>query len=43
MERAMDKVKYIQRIRRPNGVVDLYFRKGDHREGPCSHSMGLQN
>lgn len=30
----MDKVKYVQRIRRPNGVVDLYFRKGDHREGP---------
>lgn len=30
----MDKVKYVQRIRRPNGAVDLYFRKGDHREGP---------
>ena len=34
MERVVDKVKYVQRIRRPNGVVDLYFRKGDHREGP---------
>lgn len=30
----MDKVRYVQRIRRPNGAVDLYFRKGDHREGP---------
>lgn len=30
----MDKIKYVQRIRRANGAVDLYFRKGDHREGP---------
>lgn len=36
----MDKVKYIQRIRRPNGVVDLYFRKGDHREGPLQSLDG---
>ena len=28
------KVKYVQRIKRPNGAVDLYFRKGAHREGP---------
>nr|WP_295235133.1 site-specific integrase [uncultured Brevundimonas sp.] len=34
MKRAMDKVKYVQRIRRPDGTVDLYFRKGNHREGP---------
>jgi len=27
-------VKYIQRIRRPDGRVDLYFRKGDLRRGP---------
>ena len=40
----MDKVKYVQRIRRPNGAVDLYFRKGDHRvKAPCGRSMGLQN
>ena len=40
MEAAMDKVKYVQRIRRPNGVVDLYFRKGDHREGPLGSLDG---
>ena len=28
------KIKYVQRIRRSNGTVDLYFRKGAHREGP---------
>lgn len=28
------KAPYIQRIKRQNGRVDLYFRKGDHRRGP---------
>lgn len=30
------KVRYVQRIRRENGRVDLYFRKGDHRRGPLN-------
>lgn len=28
------KIKYVQRIKRRTGAVDLYFRKGAHREGP---------
>lgn len=29
-------IRYIQRIRRDNGRVDLYFRKGDLRRGPLA-------
>ena len=32
------KVSYVQRIRRRDGRVDLYFRKGEHREGPLKSS-----
>lgn len=28
------KVPYVQRVKRPDGRVALYFRKGDYREGP---------
>lgn len=28
------KIPYVQRVKRDNGRVDLYFRKGDHRRGP---------
>jgi hypothetical protein len=27
-------VRYVQRVKRSNGRVDLYFRKGDFRRGP---------
>ncbi|RZJ19089.1 MAG: site-specific integrase [Brevundimonas sp.] len=30
----MEKVPHVQRIKRSSGRVDLYFRKGDFREGP---------
>ena len=30
----MQKVRFIQRIRRPCGRIDLYFRRADFREGP---------
>lgn len=40
IERSTDKVKYVQRIRRPDGTVDLYFRKGGHREGPLRSADG---
>ena len=30
----MEKIRHVQRIKRPNGRIDLYFRKGDFREGP---------
>jgi integrase len=40
IERPTDKVKYVQRIRRPDGTVDLYFRKGGHREGPLRSADG---
>ena len=34
------KIPYIQRIRSLDGKVRLYFRKGDHREGPLSAPDG---
>lgn len=27
-------VRYVQRVKRPDGRLALYFRKGDYREGP---------
>lgn len=30
----MEKIPYVQRVRRRDGRLDLYFRKGDFREGP---------
>lgn len=36
----MDQVRYVQRIRRRTGVVDLYFRKRGHREGPLRSRDG---
>lgn len=41
------KVRYVQRIKRPCGRVDLYFRKGDHRRGPLksadyTHELKLE-
>lgn len=36
----MEKVPYIQRIKRENGRVDLYFRRGDFREGPLLSADG---
>lgn len=35
----MDKVKYVQRIRRSTAPL-IYFRKGDHREGPLKSLDG---
>lgn len=34
------KIPYIQRVKSPDGKVRLYFRKGDHREGPLSAPDG---
>ena len=34
------KVPYVQRVRRRDSRVDLYFRKGDHREGPLRGADG---
>jgi integrase len=36
------KVPHVQRIKRANGRVDLYFRKGDYREGPLQSPDGSQ-
>lgn len=39
-------VPYVQRIRRDNGRVDLYFRKSGYREGPLAspdHSQALKD
>lgn len=30
----MAAIRYVQRVKRANGRLDLYFRKGDHHEGP---------
>lgn len=30
----MEKIPFVQRIKRANGRIDLYFRRGDFREGP---------
>lgn len=30
----MQKVRFVQRVRRPDGSVSLYFRRADYREGP---------
>ena len=38
----MQKVPYVQRIKRKDGRVDLYFRKGDFREGPLSSPDGSE-
>jgi hypothetical protein len=34
------KIPNVQRIKRANGKIDLYFRKGDYREGPLSSADG---
>lgn len=34
------KVPHVQRVKRPNGRVDLYFRKGGYREGPLLAADG---
>jgi hypothetical protein len=36
----MAKVPHVQRIRRANGQLDLYFRKGGYREGPLQAADG---
>lgn len=33
-------VPFVQRIKRPNGRIDLYFRRKDHREGPLVSTDG---
>lgn len=38
----MEKIKHVQRIKRANGRVDLYFRKGDFREGPLLSPDGTE-
>lgn len=35
-------VPNVQRIKRASGRVDLYFRKGDYREGPLANPDGTQ-
>ncbi|EGF93067.1 phage integrase [Asticcacaulis biprosthecium C19] len=35
-------VKHVQRVKRAKGNTDLYFRKGDYREGPLSSPDGTQ-
>ncbi|WP_419252859.1 tyrosine-type recombinase/integrase [Caulobacter sp. ErkDOM-YI] len=39
-EDGLIKVPNVQRIKRANGRVDLYFRKGPHHEGPLKSSDG---
>lgn len=34
------RIPHVQRVRRANGRVDLYFRKGDFREGPLANADG---
>lgn len=38
----MEKVPHVQRVRKPDGRVHLYFRKGDHREGPLLSADGSE-
>lgn len=38
----MEKIPHIQRVRKPDGKVHLYFRKGEHREGPLRSPDGTQ-
>lgn len=37
----MEKVRYVQRVKK-GGLTHLYFRKGDHREGPLASPDGSQ-
>lgn len=39
-EDRLIKVSNVQRVKGRNGAVHLYFRKGDHREGPLSSPDG---
>jgi integrase len=36
------KTPYVQRVVRKDGRIDLYFRKGDWREGPLTHPDGSE-
>lgn len=36
------KIPYIQRVKSPDGKSRLYFRKGDHREGPLTSPDGSE-
>lgn len=38
----MEKIPHIQRVRKPDGKVHFYFRKGEHREGPLRSPDGTQ-
>jgi integrase len=40
MPASTAKIPYIQRVKSRDGKVRLYFRKGDHREGPLSAPDG---
>lgn len=40
MTDSIAKIRYIQRVTSPDGKVRLYFRKGDHREGPLASPDG---
>jgi hypothetical protein len=37
---SIAKIPYVQRVISPDGKVRLYFRKGDHREGPLASPDG---
>lgn len=39
-EQAPKPVKYVQVVRKPNGTVHLYFRRGNYREGPLASALG---
>lgn len=38
----MEKIPYVQRVRKPDGRIFLYFRKGDYREGPLGSPDGSE-
>jgi hypothetical protein len=36
----VENIKFVQRVKKPDGKVHLYFRKGKHREGPLINPDG---
>lgn len=38
----MEKIRHVQRVRKPDGKIHLYFRKGDYREGPLKSPDGTK-
>ncbi len=40
MDEPKPRIPHVQRVRKPDGRIHLYFRKGDYREGPLTSPDG---